>query len=280
MSKTPAKEPGKSKSNKSSSVLSSKKSVRKALGEEPSLIPEKYQDLLALGLLALLLIIFYWPVLFEGKIFFAADNTASFSTKTFVSDAAKTGTFPLWFPYIFSGMPSYGSLMAGGDRSFDFLNQLWRIVINAVTFVSKNPSTAWIIFYYFLFGAGLYALLRVKVGSPFHALVGGIAGSFATLSLVWITVGHNTKIVAVAMIPFALMLAERLRQKQGWKSFLLNVGLLAVLLNIQVRSTHVQMIYYSFMAIGIYFLFELVSALLKKEPIQIWARSVGGFAIA
>lgn len=280
MSKTSAKEPGKQKQSKSSSALSSKKSVRKALGDEPSFIPEKYQDLLALSLLALLLLIFYWPVLFEGKVFFSADNTASLSTKTFLSDAGKNGIFPLWFPYIFSGMPSYGSLMATGDRSFDFLNQVWRAVINTISLITSNPSASWIIFYYFLFGAGLYALLRLKVGSAFQALVGGIAGSFATLSLVWITVGHNTKIVAVAMIPFALMLAERLRQKQGWKSFLLNVGALSFVLNILVRSTHVQMIYYAFMATGIYFLFELISSILKKEPVQAWLRSVGGFAIA
>lgn len=280
MSKTPAKETGKQKSSKSSSALSSKKSVRKALSEEPSLVPEKYQDLIALGLLGLLLVVFYWPVLFSGKVFFVPDNMASFSTKPFLSDAQQKGIFPLWFPYIFSGMPSYGSLMATGDRSFDFLYQTWRFIVNIPTMITTNPSASWIIIYYFLFGAGLYALLRVKGSTPFQALIGGIGGSFATLSVVWITVGHNTKIVAVAMIPFILMFAERLRQQEGWKKFLLNAGLLSVLMNVEVRSTHVQMIYYAFMAIGIYFLFELISTLVKKEPVQAWLRSVGGFAIA
>jgi len=278
MSKASAKASRNKKNSKSASVLS-KKAIREPLKEENPLIPERFQDVFALGFLLTCLIIFFWPVLFGGKVFLVPDNTASLSIKNFLEEAKAEDHFPLWIPYIFSGMPSYGSLLATGDRSFDFLYVLWQGIIRVITFpMSKHAG--WLVLYYFIFGAGIYALLRQKAATAFQALVGAFGGSFATLSVVWITVGHNTKIVAVAMIPYALLFAERLRQKEGWKPFLLNTSLLAMVAHIHVRSTHVQMIYYAVMAFGAYFLFELISTLSKKEPVQRWVRAATGFFVA
>ncbi|ACF12510.1 hypothetical protein Ctha_0038 [Chloroherpeton thalassium ATCC 35110] len=278
MSKASAKATRNKKSAKSSAILG-KKTLREPLQKDSSFIPEKYEDVLALGFLWVAIVFFFWPVLFGGKVFLVPDNTASLSISTFLEEAKKEGLFPLWIPYIFSGMPSYGSLLATGDRSFDFLYVLWQGAIRLFV-LPMSKEAGWIVLYYFIFGAGIYALLRQKSATAFQSLVGAFGGSFATLSVVWVTVGHNTKVVAVAMIPYALLFAERLRQKEGWKQFLLNSALLAMVLHVLVRSTHVQMIYYAVMAFGAYFLFELIATLSKKEPVQRWLQSAAGFLIA
>jgi len=185
--------------------------------EEKALIAEPYRDVVALLTLAALLILFFWEALFGGKTFLAPDNTASLSLQTFVNEAKEQGVFPLWIPYVFSGMPSYGSLFATGERTFDFLNQLWSRLLHIITLPSSNDVSDWVIVYFFIYGAGIYTLLRIKKAVPAAAMVGAIGATFATLSLVWITVGHNTKMVAISMLPFTLVLLERLREEPDWK---------------------------------------------------------------
>ncbi|MDX2128282.1 MAG: hypothetical protein SFU91_04525 [Chloroherpetonaceae bacterium] len=253
--------------------------------QPPALIPEKYQDPVALGSLLLLLLLFFAPAVFGGKVFLVPDNTASQAFETLLNDAKEQGIFPLWIPYIFSGMPAYGSLTITGERGFDFINGLWTFLIKVFTLPFANPEAAFVILHFFLFGAGVYALLRYKGMTPFHGFVAAIGASFATLSIQWITVGHNTKMIAIAMIPFSLIFIERLRAEQAWKKNLLNVALLAIVLNIQARSVHPQMMFYSYLAIGVYFAFEFATSFLQKsealkEALTRWGRSAGGFALA
>ncbi len=248
--------------------------------EEKALIAEPYRDVVALLTLAALLILFFWEALFGGKTFLTPDNTASLSLQTFANEAKEQGVFPQWIPYVFSGMPSYGSLFATGERTFDFLNELWSKLLQVITLPSSNDVSDWVIVYFFIYGAGIYTLLRIKKALPVAAMVGAIGATFATLSLVWITVGHNTKMVAISMLPFTLVFLERLREEPDWKKNVFNLAALAFVLNVQLRSTHVQMVYYAYLAVGVYFLFELISTLARKESVQPWLRSVGGFVIA
>lgn len=248
--------------------------------EEKVLIPKPYQDFAALLTLAVLLVAFFWEALFSGKTFLVPDNTASLSLQPFLQEAKEQGVFPQWIPYIFSGMPSYGSLSATGERTFDFLTTAWSYLLAFITAPSKNDISDWVIVYFFIYGAGIYTLLRIKQAPVLAALAGALGGTFATLSIVWVSVGHNTKMVAVSMLPFTLVFLERLREESDWKKNIFNLAALAFVLNLQLRSTHVQMVYYAYLAVGVCFLFELISTLIRKAPVQAWLRSVAGFVIA
>lgn len=269
----------KTQSSKSSTPKSSK--PRKTLAPETSLIPEKYQDLAAVLLLLLLTVIFFAPIVFQGKSFVVPDNTASLATQTFVNDAKAEGIQPQWIPYVFSGMPSLGSLFVQAERWYDVTyTVVWKGIIKVFTTITATPESVSVVLFYFVFGAGIYWLLRTKQCSPFQSLIGAIGAMMATLSVVWITVGHNTKIVAASLYAYLLVFAERLRQSENWKSMLLNTALLSCVLSLLFGSTHVQMIYYGGLFAGIYLLVELIYALVKKEPIVAWLRSAGGMAVA
>jgi len=76
---------------------------------DSSIIPLRYQHAAAVILIFLSLIVFFHELVFEGKVFLAADTIASKSFETLVNDATKENTAPLWNPYIFCGMPGVGS---------------------------------------------------------------------------------------------------------------------------------------------------------------------------
>lgn len=269
----------KTQSSKSSTPKSSK--PKKTLAPEISLIPEKYQDLAALLFLLLLTLIFFAPIVFQGKSFVVPDNTASLATQTFVNDAKAEGIQPQWIPYVFSGMPSLGSLFVQAERWYDVTYiVVWKGIVKVFTAITATPKSVSVVLFYFVFGVGVYWLLRTKQCSPFQSLIGAIGAMLATLSVVWITVGHNTKITAASLYAYLLIFAERLRQSENWKSLLLNTALLSCVLSLLFGSTHVQMIYYGGLFAGIYLLVELIYALIKKEPIVAWLRSAGGMAVA
>jgi hypothetical protein len=106
---------------------------------EPPLIPERYQHAVAIALLFLSLVLFFNQLIFSGKTFSDVDQIASRSFDTFVADAKAQGVFPLWNPYIFCGMPSYGSLTVGGDRVFDLTAQVLSTTSTAFSYIMLNP---------------------------------------------------------------------------------------------------------------------------------------------
>src|SRR5688572_24005568 len=87
-------------------------------------IPERYRDLAYCGLIMLSVLIFFGGALFGGLNFLSeGDNVAFLSFIPYLEQANASGEFPLWMPYIFSGMPSLASFLAAGDRSWDVLGR-------------------------------------------------------------------------------------------------------------------------------------------------------------
>src|SRR5438128_1254848 len=97
-----------------------------------NIIPEKYQSVVYIAISLLLLIIFFNSGIFGNKVFSSADNIASGSFDTFLKDADKAGTFALWIPYIFCGMPSFAALIPFQERMYDISYAAWVVIRNAV----------------------------------------------------------------------------------------------------------------------------------------------------
>jgi len=229
--------------------------------EEHPIIPPRFQHYAAIGLLLLSLVLFFREPIFGGKVFLGADNIASRSFETFLSDAKQEGVFPLWNPYIFGGMPAYGSLTVSGDRFFDISYTLFWYVKMGVGFLLLNPTVGWVIFYYMLFAAGMYLLAWSKLQSKIASALTSFAATFSTYIIIWIMAGHNTKIAVIALFPFIFYIIERLRDRFQWTLAVF----LAVLLHFSFVPSHVQMIFYTYLAVGLYLLFFLIRSLLKKE---------------
>jgi hypothetical protein len=258
-----------------SKVTKSSKNIRPiALDKGFTLISEKYQDIAFILLIAFSVFLFFAGVIFSHEIA-VSDNFASISFRNYLHDASKSGEFPLWIPNIFCGMPSYSSLLITGDRLWDIIPEIVFGYTRLIGNIFGNDS-ARVIQFYILFGIGMYLLMRSKKHTPMVAFFTAIAAVFSTGIIHWVMIGHNTKPIAMAILPFIFLLMERVREKFT----LLYSALLVYAIHLMFESAHVQMMFYSALAIGIYILFELISRLVsKRDPMSV-VRLIGVLAVA
>jgi hypothetical protein len=222
-------------------------------------LPEKQQNTLYCVLFAIFIFAFYSDAIF-GNGFSASDNLASESFKTYLADAEKSGKFPLWLPHIFSGMPAYSSLLLTGDRVWDFISNTYYSMTEFVGAIFNNDA-ARVVTFYVIYAIGLFYLLNEKGLNRMTSFFGAISATFSTSVLAWAIIGHNTKPMVLSLLPFIFFLLFRL--KKDFK--LLNILLLIVVVHLMLIGAHLQMIFYSACAIGIYLLVELISVITTKE---------------
>ncbi|HTR80313.1 MAG TPA: YfhO family protein [Bacteroidota bacterium] len=244
--------------------------------EPRPLIPPKYQHYAAIGAILLALIIFFHDALFSGKVFIASDSLASQSFIPFLQDARDAGIYPLWVPYIFCGMPSFASLLATPARSYDITSTVVAWGHEVFTFFLRNPEVTSVLFYYFIFGISTYFFMIHKKKSSTVALFTSLSTLFSTYVIILIMVGHNTKIASICLLPIVLMMIEKMIDDFQWWH-----GIVLVLaIHIQQLASHIQFFFYSYLLIGIYYLYLLIVRIVKKEQWALVLRSGVVFALA
>ncbi|MBE2189142.1 MAG: YfhO family protein [Candidatus Kapabacteria bacterium] len=239
-----------------------KKSVATLSNDTFTLFPEKYRDLIFIGLIVLSVFVFFWGVITSHELA-ASDNFASISFRNYLDEASKNGDFPHWVPYIFSGMPGFSSFLLTGDRLWDVTSSVFFGYTRLMGDVFGNDSVR-VMQFYVIFGIGMYLLMRSKNHMHAIAFFVAIAALYSTGIIHWIMIGHNTKPITMALLPYIFMLMEKVREKFS----ILYATLLVISIHLIFESTHVQMIFYSGIAIGVYVLFELISRFItKRDPI-------------
>ncbi|MFA6468248.1 MAG: YfhO family protein [Bacteroidota bacterium] len=243
---------------------------------ESQLIPPKFQHAASIAVIFFSLIIFFHDVVFEGKVFGAADTIASKSFETLIDDAMQADEAPLWNPYIFCGMPGVGSMMVHGSRMYDVSAYLLGWAQNFFAFIVNNKDIGWQLMYYFILGCGFYWFVYDKLQNKIAALISALAVTHTTYIIILVMVGHMTKVPVVAFFPFIFLILERLREKF---SLILSL-LLTLLVHFMFLPGHIQMIFYCYLAFGLYYLFFFIRAIIKKERWQGIIRSGLVFAAA
>ncbi|MDQ3019951.1 MAG: YfhO family protein [Bacteroidota bacterium] len=232
----------------------------------------KYENYIYIGIVLLAVLIFFKDGVFSGKIFATSDNLAFDSFKTFFDDSKKNGVFPLWVPYIFMGMPNF-PVIGFNSRSYDFFYYIWDVFFGFITNAGTNPVLP-VIMYYVIFGIGFYIYANYKFKNKLIALYCALSATFATDFIQRVVVGHNTKVLALAFFPLILLMIDKLinsfdDKKKSMFSYsnLLSFVLLAIMLHIQINSNHVQMIFYAYLMMGIYLLYQIIYRVAKKTNV-------------
>jgi len=210
-------------------------------------------------MILLSLIVFFGGVIFGGKFFATNDNISWLSFLPYLDHMEQTGQHPFWIPYIFSGMPAYAAYMVTGDRWWDLSMKILGMTEHVFAFT--NYWTLRVIFHYFLYGTGMYLLMRSKKAARSTSLFVSLAAIFSTWIIVYIMIGHNTKISVLMTFPFLFICLEKLMKR--WS--LLYAGLLILVVHLMTEAAHPQTTLYGAFAVGIYLLFELAGGLLAKE---------------
>ena len=234
------------------------------------MIPEKAQGPLSIFSIFIALLIFFSGVLGADKTFNAGDNVASESMAPYVKAAQAAGeNVPQWIPNIFCGMPSFAALMSTGARTYDLVHEAFDFISTIPVAIFSGNEAMIHIWHYFIFGIGMYLLLRItRKTSHLVALFAAFGAVFSTWIMTYVMIGHNTKIFAVMCFPYILLCLEKLRTgNMNWKQMLLWISGLAIALHFLLEATHPQMAFYQFIAILIYFLVWLISDLIAKRNI-------------
>ena len=234
-------------------------------------IPQKWQTPVFLAVILVLIMIFFNPGLFGGKVFSSADNIASESFTTFLNDAKAKGEFPLWVPYIFNGMPSFAALVPHLERMYDLSHAVWVTLRDTLYMVFSGNNVWAIVLFYIIFAFSFYFLAEYKFKDKLIALFSALAAVFITPIIQMIIVGHNSKMIAVMMFPAVLLMLEKLydiinegKLKENIFRLLLYFGILIFFVHVQMSSNHVQMLFYFFTGTGIYMVYRLVYNLTQK----------------
>ena len=220
---------------------------------------------IALGIVVLFLALSYGfvPQVLEGKIVNQSDISGYVGMSHEMSEwnKAHPDNPTYWTDSMFGGMPTTAiSTQNGGD----YTEPLYKAL-----FAGKRPAT-------WLFVTMLGSLLLfLALGVSLPVAVGGaIAIAFCSYNFQIIQVGHNTKMQAIALMPWVLAALVYTYKADGrWKR-LLGAVLFGLALSMQVKANHQQITYYLAIVVILYALVELVHTIKTKDWKPFLAASV------
>ncbi|MGE5500011.1 MAG: YfhO family protein [Syntrophothermus sp.] len=238
-----------------------------------SVIPEKYQTAVSLVILFLLFLIFFSPMYFGGKTFQSGDIVTSKSLQKYVQN--HDGGFTLWNPYVFCGMPSYAMAV-----EFKWFNLIYVGIASLKTVFQSIFSVeyaTWTIYLILMSFTGFF-LMKYKTRNTLVSLFSAVSLAFSTGLIVFLYLGHVTKLTSLCMYPLIFLMLFRFQEKIR----LLDVAILTIALQLFVQGWHVQIVFYTFLAVAIYYIYFFIRTLVKKEKTQTTQllKSAGVFAAA
>lgn len=145
------------------------------------------------------------------------------------------GHFPLWTTTMFSGMPGY--FIALDSRAFG----LQYYAVPLLTLGLPVPAS-----FFFLACISMYFLTQVLRVNPYIGIISGLAYAYATYNPVIISVGHDTKMQTIALLPAfiaGLMLIYE-------KKYIRGAALTTLCTAMIVAANHMQIFYYSLIIAG------------------------------
>jgi len=219
-------------------------------------------------IISILLLIFYHQIVFEGKTLLPPDTLTAKSYKTFINDALKQGTYPLWNPYIFSGMPSLGSLTA---PLINIVDTVINYTLIGIGYILPLTPFMRILLNYLFFGLLTYLLLISLNTNRLAALFSAIAVVFLPQFIAFTAFGHNSKFLSVVLIPLIFWSVNQLLHKKN----LLFFSLTALAIGFQLLRAHVQVCYYTYLFIGIYFIYYAIIEYKATKKLNSIVKSAG-----
>ena len=139
-----------------------------------------WRDLAALAFLALLTVVFFWPVFFARYwLPHGGGDLVSFlwPQYSFAGEAIRSGSIPLWNPYLYSGAPFLADNQTGALYP---INLLAFLIFPSLTY---QVMEGLVIFHIWLAGAAMYVALRYAF-EPTAAAAGIFAIILVVVSMV------------------------------------------------------------------------------------------------
>ena len=173
---------------------------------------------------------------------------AGYAFREFAAHTLRTtGSFPLWNPYIYGGLP-YVAAMHGDIFYPTFLLRM--------IMPTDVAMTVGFMVHIFLAGLFTYYFLRAWGLGFYPALIGGLAYMMGGPIASYVSPGHDGKLFVSALTPLALwMLIRGIRDGRLWA-----FGVFALATGLGVLSPHPQLLQYMLLVSGAFALFLAFAA--------------------
>ena len=185
-----------------------------------------------------------------------------------------------WTNSMFGGMPT---TMLTGNPSGDWTQKIYKAFL-----FGKRPAS-----YIFISLLGAFLLMLSLGINWLVAVAGAIAVTFCSYNFQIIQVGHNTKMMAIAWLPWVLAAMTFTYRKAlnlyksdtcdnpGWRSWLpltvLGAALFGMTVNFQIKADHIQISYYLAIIIFCYvvglFIWLMIDGVRRKATGRFFAAS-------
>jgi len=191
----------------------------------------------------ILIVLYFSPMVFEGKMIFQNDILQwEGSAKEAIDFREETGEEALWTNSMFGGMPAY-------LINTEYPGDISKAVISTLTLGLPHPING------LFFGmVSMYILLLCFKVRPAISVMGAWAFAFNTFHMLSLEAGHNAKIWALCLVPLIL---AGIHMAFGGKK-LLGLAITALALMLQIRFNHLQITYYTLIVVLIYAIGQLV----------------------
>ncbi len=219
-------------------------------------LPQKYHVLAVILTIIILFLIFLNPLYFGNQTFQSGDIIAGISNLSYVHNHGEG--FTLWDPYIFCGMPAY--TLSTAATWFNIIYTIFTGVRNIFAGLFSVDYTMWS-YYLIILGITSFFFMKYITKNTLVSLFTAIATSFSTGLIVFLYIGHVTKLTSLCMYPLIFLLLLRFKEKIR----LLDILLLIITLQLFIQGFHVQIIFYTLFSVFIFFLYFFISSLIKKE---------------
>ncbi len=212
---------------------------------------------LTVPLLLLIAVALLYPgPLFQQRVFASSDARNSDAFRLIGDAALAAGEYPQWNPYVFGGMPTFGSLA--------YVRFVYPpgVLLDFLQTRLGFPPLTWALVHLLFGGLGVAWLLG-RWGLPAPArLLGALIWVLSPTVTSWIVHGHGSKLGAAMYLPWILGAALLVLAGGGRRA----VALLALLLGLQIVRGHVQITYYTLLAVGVIALWHTLRPLAGLAP--------------
>jgi Co/Zn/Cd efflux system component len=215
------------------------------------LVKKALPHFIAVVLFLAIALLYCKPAVFDNKVLQQSDIAAfNGAIQNSVEYSKKhNGKYPLWTNNLFSGMPTVQIGGVGGSFVIGYTYKFLTLGMN-------GPSQ-----FFFLACICFYILCCCLKINTWVAVATSLGYAYATYNPVIISVGHATKMLAIAYMPAVLGSLYLIFNKKYW----LGGVLMALFTGLLVGVNHLQIAYYFFIAVGIMAIFYIIYCIQQKE---------------
>ena len=208
----------------------------------------KLKDYFIVVSILLIIASFLFYKLIDGTyLFTSGDSLSPIAVKNAIKLYVDSyGEFPLWFPWILGGIPTIHSFLNISNYYFPhhlmlFLNDF-------------GLAWNWYFIFHLIFGGlGFYKLISFFKQDRSTSLFGSILFLLMPYLTAMFAYGHGSQMMAASYIPWIILYLFKIYNNYKIENFLL----FSIFVGLQLQRGHVQISYYTWMMIGLFFVFYI-----------------------